>query len=60
MKMKKLIDNLPEIFGGSGSIIGLITVGKIIEVLLFAALGALVGLMVKEIWNYCKKKICKS
>jgi len=58
--MRKIVDNLPEIFGGSGSIIGLITMNKIAEVLLFAALGAVVGLMVKEIWNFCKKKICKS
>jgi len=57
--MKRLIDNLPEIFGGSGSVIGLITMHKIVEVLLFAALGAIVGLAVKEIWNLCKNKICK-
>lgn len=53
--MKRLVDNLPELFGGSGSIIGLITLGKVLEVLVFAALGAIVGLVIKEIWNCAKK-----
>lgn len=55
--MHKIIDNLPQIFGSGGSIIGLITFGKVIEVLFFAAIGALVGLIIKEIWNWCKRKL---
>jgi len=53
--MKRLVDNLPELFGGSGSIIGLITLGKVLEVLVFAAIGAIVGLIIKEVWSFCKK-----
>ena len=37
----------------------IITWNRIFEVLLCAALGALVGLTIKEIWNFTKKKIFK-
>ena len=57
MKMHRIIDNLPQILGSSGSILGLITLGKVIEVLVFAVIGATVGLIIKEIWSYCKKRI---
>lgn len=57
MKMQKIVDHLPQIFGSGGSILGLITFGKVIEVLVFAAVGAIVGLIIKEIWCWCKRKL---
>ena len=34
-----------------------ITWYKVGEVVLFAALGTIVGLTIREIWNWCKKKL---
>lgn len=48
---------MPEIMGGGGSIIGLITFGKVAEVLLFAAIGALAGTIIKKLWEYCEHEI---
>ena len=36
-----------------------ITWYKVGEVVLFAALGTVVGLTIRELWNFCKKKIFK-
>lgn len=57
--MQKLISYMPECFGGGGSILGMITGGKIAEVLLFAALGAMMGLLVKELYEFCKRRFDK-
>lgn len=57
MKMHKIVDHLPQILGSGGSILGLITFGKVVEVLVFAAVGAIVGLIIKETWCWCKRKL---
>jgi len=53
------MDSLWPVGGGTfgGFITGVITFGEVGKVILFAALGALVGWLIKEFLDYCKRKL---
>jgi len=56
--MSKFLEYIYPLGGGSiGAIIANISVGKILEVIIFAAIGALVGWIVKRILDYCRVKL---
>ena len=56
--MEKFIGNAYPVTGGAlGSIIASITFGDILQVVIFAFVGALIGLLTKELYNWCKKQL---
>ena len=64
IKMSKALDYLWSLGGGTtGSIIGFMTLGRLLEVMLMAALGAAIGWSIKflmdSLRDYLKKKLKK-
>ena len=56
----RLIENIVAMGGaGAGGTIGWMSFGRWIEALAIAAACALVGLIVKEAYNFCKRRIIK-